>query len=164
MTEIIKTLVGFAIIYMITEALMPTEKFKPYIQLIIGLGIVITLTGPVLKIINTDININYNKNPSSDGTYRDDILEIWKNHTESGIISTSKALLAESFPDERFTIRVIKQGNNSFRIYITAYSELSDKQIYDIKNIISENLSISATNVNIYLQKQSQITQERKNQ
>lgn len=152
MTEIIKILVGFAIIYMITEALMPSEKFKPYIQLIIGLGIVITLTEPVLKIINMDININYNNSSSTDGTYRDDILEIWKNHTESGIALTSKALLKEHFPNERFTVRVIKHENNSFRIYITAYSDLSEELICSIKNIISESLSISAANVNIYLQ------------
>lgn len=152
MNEILKILVGFALVYLLCDTLLQTDKFKPYIQLIIGLGIVITLTAPVLKLLNSEFHIDYNTSVEATDDYRQTILEIWKKQTSSGIIKTTETILKEEFPEYRFTVRVIKQENEIFRIYITSYSILTDSEIAYVKKIISKNTGISVNNVHIYLQ------------
>lgn len=145
----IKILIGIAVLYFICDALLPSGKFKPYVQLILGLCVLITVIEPIYTLIKADFNIDYDIQPSEPGyDYRDDLQQTWNDYTLQKLINN---VLRETYSQYTFTVRTHKD-KTTYRIYLTAYDDLSAEEIYDIKKLISNETGISSDYVNIYLQ------------
>ena len=149
----IKALTGIAVLYFLCDALISSEKFKPYVRLVLGLAVVLTLAKPITALLKTEPDIMFNIDiPSENDSLRDDIENIWRGHSSGSLRTFVGDILYESFPSYKFTVRTYRHESGLYRIYVTVYDNIPQSDIRDVKNLICAKTGISADYVNIYLQ------------
>lgn len=150
----IRSLIGIAILYFLSDMLVTSEKYKPYVGLILGLAIAVTMAKPISVLLNRDWAFSFDVSSSSatDTSYRDTIEHIWQERSEASLNSQLHDLLKKKLPENSFTVRTYKHNANTYRIYIDIKSSLPQAQLDEIKAYICSETGISADYVNIYLQ------------
>lgn len=151
----IKILLGIAVLYFLCDTLVTSHKFKPYVQLILGLGVAVTLINPIGNLLKSDWNIDFNVNkPISDNSYRENVENIWQGYSSDSLQKYIKYVLANEFEQYTFTVRTYREKNNVYRVYITVNGQMSTVNVEAMKKLISDKTGISSDYVNIYLQNQ----------
>ena len=141
----IKILLGIAVLYFLCDTLVTSHKFKPYVQLILGLGVAVTLINPIGNLLKSDWNIDFNVNkPISDNSYRENVENIWQGYSSDSLQKYIKDVLANEFDQYTFTVRTYREKNNVYRVYITVNGQMSTVNVEAIKKLISDKTGISS--------------------
>ena len=149
----IKILTGIAILCFLCDMLITSEKFKPYVHLILGLAIVAALAEPTAKLINSDWSVSFEINDTNtDNSYREKVEQIWNGYSASSLEKYVQSILNDEFGKYSFTVRTYRHENNVYRIYVTFNDHINDVDADAAKKLICAKTGISADYVNIYLQ------------
>lgn len=149
----IKTLAGIAILYFFCDMLVTSEKYKPYINLILGLAMISTVIKPVSALFKSETELFFGANiPSPSTDYRDAVERILSEHAGLSLDEYVCNILSDNFPQYSLTVRTYKHDSGTYRIYVAVKNSLTQAELAAVKNVICSKTGISADYVNIYLQ------------
>ncbi len=156
MTNIIyptlSSLICISVLYLIASEFIVSDKYKPYVFLVLSASVVMTVIKPLHTVLNTDFSFSYNESESNDSNYRDWFENILIQSDTYEIKQQVINIITDSFPEVEFDVRVHNFSNRSTKIYITVYNNIQNEICYDIRKYISQKTGISLEDVNIYLQ------------
>ena len=147
----LSSLICISVLYLIASELIQSDKYKPYVFLVLSTAVVITLIKPLHTILDTEFEFTYS-NTTNDGNYRDWFENVLIQADTDETVRQVKSIIANTFPNIEFNVRAHRLSESSTRIYVTVYSDIQADVCNDIRKYISHETGISSENVNIYLQ------------
>ncbi len=147
----VKMLSALAIMYFVSDTLT-SEKYRPYINIVLGVAVILAVLSPISALLKSEWVPSFSPSaPDSSYDHNGTVNGIWQEQYIKSLKTDTENILAEHFPQYKFTVR-IQAPDGNYIIYITATAELENEKYFPIRELISQKTGISKDNVNIILQ------------
>ena len=148
--ELLVIFIGFAIIYLIFDSIISSQKLKQYMSFFIGVCLLALSISTLLDEININVEIPSLNIPSIESD--SNINGIWLS-SEEGVKHSVKIILNKAYPDIKFTVSTHKTPQGLMLVYIGVVNSTYDLND-EIRDLINKKIGISHSHVNIYLAKE----------
>ena len=145
--ELLVIFIGFAIIYLIFDSIISSQKLKQYTSFFIGVCLLALSISTLTDKININVELPSLNVPDMESA--SNINGIWLS-SEEGIKHTVKIILNEAYPDIKFAVSSHKTPQGLMLVYIGVVNS-TDNMDDEIRDLLNKKIGISHSNVNIYL-------------